>query len=153
LVAAESVPPHQRHHRVDNHIPSRADDALAGRLEQWFLDRRRLNDALVAHRLASLEQTFKRTEMHRQSAINVARARGRRDSYVRGLETALRNLSSAYEARVREISAGKILGRNFQLRSAGIVEVIGHGRLARSTEGGETAAARARSRPKAAEPG
>jgi hypothetical protein len=127
LVSAESMPPPLRHHRVERDVPAYADDILATRLEHWFRERQRLNDALVAHRLASLEQTFKRTETQRQRAIDVARTRERRESYVKGLETALRNLRSAHEARVREITAGKVLGKSFQLRSAGIVEVTGHG--------------------------
>ena len=135
LVAAESVPPARRTQRVDARLVHRAEEVLAARLEQWFVERQHLNEALVTHRLASLEQTFKRTERLREEGIRLARARGRRESYVRGLETALRNLRAAHEVTVSEVTAGRTLGKSFKLRGAGVVEVTGHGRLARDAQG------------------
>jgi superfamily II DNA or RNA helicase len=150
LVAADSVPPAQRSERVDERHVRQADDALAARLEAWFLERQRLNEALVTHRLTSIEQTFKRTQQLREDGITVARMRERRDSYIRGLETALRNLRAAHEVTVREITAGRTLGKSFKLRGAGVVEVTGHGRLAGDPQADQAATRRPGGRKEAA---
>ena len=97
VVGAESVPPAQRTKRIREGLIGRAEEVIVARLGEWFKERQRLNDALVAHRLASVEQTFRRTERMRESAIAQARMLGRRESYVRGLETALRNLRAAQD--------------------------------------------------------
>jgi SNF2 family DNA or RNA helicase len=150
LVAAEWVPPSQRTARVDTTFVHQAEEIVAARLATWFAERERLNDALVGHCLASVEQNFKRTERMREEAIAQARARGRQERYLRGLETALRNLRAAHGVKVREIEAGRQLGRRFELRGAGIVEVRHHGGLARGAEGDQAAATRAREGQKAA---
>lgn len=138
---AEAVPPAQREARVSEEIVARADNALAARLDARFTERQRFNDALVTNRRASVEESFKRVEALRQLGIVNARLRERRDSYIRGLETALRNLREAHHAKVREIEAGRVLGKSFQLCGAGVVEVRPDGRLEEAAGGGEATAA------------
>jgi SNF2 family DNA or RNA helicase len=150
VVAAEWVPPSHRTARVDATFAHLAEEVVAARLAVWFAERERLNDALVGHRLASVEQSFKRTERMREEAIAQARARSRQERYIRGLETALRNLRAAHAVKVREIEAGRQLGRRFELRGAGIVEVRHHAGLARGAQGNQAATARAGGGPKTA---
>jgi hypothetical protein len=127
IARAEAVPASQRGMSVPEAIVQRADETLVLRLETRFQERRRANEALVVNQLVSLEESFNRNQRLRQERIAMARMRGRRESYIRGLETGLRNFQAAHAARVREVEAGRSIGKSFDLRGAGVVEVSANG--------------------------
>lgn len=130
LRQAESVPSGQRYGGVTDDMPQRAEETLISRLDARYTERQRYNDALVTNRLSSMEETFGRTVMVKEQRIDAAKSRGRQATYVRGLETGLRNVKEAHRVKIREIEAGRLLGRSFQLRGAGVVEVTNNGRVA-----------------------
>lgn len=124
LSLAEPVPAAGRGPAASVDLIQRADEVLSVRLDDRFKERQRYNEALVANQLASIEETFKRNVRIREERIETAKTRGRRESYIRGLETGLRNLEEAHQTKIREIESGRSLGKSFFLRGAGLVEVI-----------------------------
>jgi hypothetical protein len=123
IARSDAVPAPQRGLPIPEAVIQKADEVLVHRLEARFRDRRRANEALVVNQLASLEESFKRNQRLRQERIAMAKMRGRKESYIRGLETGLRNFEVAHAARLREVEAGRKIGKSFSLRGAGLVEV------------------------------
>jgi superfamily II DNA or RNA helicase len=123
LVESESVPPASRRGAVTRERVDAATGVLTDRLNARFDARRRTNEALVSNMLASLRESHERTVELRRQQIELARLRGRKQSYIRGLETGLRNLEHAYQRRANEIEAARRLSKSYDLRGAGIVEV------------------------------
>jgi hypothetical protein len=127
IARSEAVPAPRRGMSVPETVIQKADEILVHRLEARFQERRRANEALVVNQLSSLEEGFKRNQRLRQERIAIAKMRGRKESYIRGLETGLRNFEAAHAARVREVEAGRRIGKSFDLRGAGVVEVSANG--------------------------
>ena len=123
IAEASSVPPAQRTTQVPDALCSRADEVLTLRLEERFRERQRSNDALVNNRLASIKESFERNQQKRSESIQKAQDLRRKESYIRGLETGLKNLERAYGEKVRDIESTRASGRSFLLRGAGVVEV------------------------------
>jgi len=120
---ASSVPPARRSAQVSEALCSLADEVLVLRLEERFRERQRINDALVSNRLASIRESFERNAHIRKERIEQARSRRRKETYIRGLETGLRNLEEAHCKKVQEIEATRRLDRSFLPGGAGVVEV------------------------------
>ncbi len=120
---AESVPEARRHLELEADVLDLAEDLFVSRLNVRFEARKRLNEALVANRLASLSETYRRNREIRGQRVREARQRGRRASYIKGLETRIRTLEAGYQDKVREIEANRELSRSYRLCAGGIVEV------------------------------
>ncbi|MGH8013073.1 MAG: SNF2-related protein [Candidatus Binataceae bacterium] len=123
LASAEQVPSGRRKARVPEEFCASAEETLVTRLNARLEEQRRSNDALVQNRLASLREGFARNRTRITQLIDFARLNRQRETYIKGLETRLRNLKSQQTERERQIEATRQLGRTFNLRGAGIVEV------------------------------
>ncbi|MFN8545523.1 MAG: SNF2-related protein [Candidatus Binatia bacterium] len=123
LLDSETVAPSARKGSVSADLIRRAHDVLTARLYERFERRKRTNDALVNNLLASLRESHERTVRLRKEQIAVARERGRKETYIRGRETGLRNLEDAHQRRIAEVEATRTLGKSFDLRGAGVAEV------------------------------
>jgi superfamily II DNA or RNA helicase len=123
LTGAEAVPVGRRKAQVAEETWHAADESIVTRLTQRFEERRRFNDALVQNRLASLREDFDRNVKRLRKSIESARANQRRETYIKGLETRLKNLEFEHLERERQIEATRQLSRKFELKGAGIVEV------------------------------
>jgi len=120
---ARSVPEARRYKGVPRSVCDAAEEELVTRLNAKFEDRRRVNDALVANRLASLRETYRRNREIRLQRIREAQERRRKESYIRGLQTRLTNLDEGYRAKAQEVEAMRDLTRSFKLEGGGVVEV------------------------------
>jgi superfamily II DNA or RNA helicase len=100
-----------------------ADELFVGRLKNRLNDLKRANDALVSNRLSSLEESFNRNMLKRQTLLEKAKILNRKETYIKGLETGIRNLKSQYELRRSEIEASRNIGYGYDIKGAGIVEV------------------------------
>lgn len=120
---ADSVPAARRHSGASSDAIAVAEEELVSRLNAKFESRRRANEALVANRLASLRETYERNRELRERRISEAKARWRREPYIKGLETRLRNLETGYLTKVDEVKATREMSRSYTLRGGGIVEV------------------------------
>ena len=118
-----SVPPAQRVAAISQPLCTLADEILVSRLQGRFEERRRSNDALVSNRLASAREGFERNKRRTLDQIEMAKLRNRKETYIRGLETRLRNQDAAFREREREIEASRELGRSFRLCGAGVAEI------------------------------
>ena len=124
VAEAESVSEAMRHPGVPDQALDTAEETLVARLDAKFEERKRLNEALVANRLASLRETFERNLELRRQRLEEARARRRQESYIKGLGTRVRNLKTGYEAKRAEIEDSRSMSRSYNLRGAGVVEVV-----------------------------
>ena len=123
VTEAESVPESRRRLELDADVLDLAEDLFVSRFNARFESTKRLNDALVANRLASLRETYQRNREIRERRVQEARQRGRKASYIKGLETRIRTLESGFEKKEREIKANRERSRNYKLCAGGIVEV------------------------------
>ena len=126
VAEADSVPESKRYLELDLDLLDRAEDLFVSRLNARFESRKRMNEALVANRLASLRETYQRNQQIREQRVREARERDRRASYIKGLETRIRTLEAGYDSKVQEIEASRELSRSYKLCAGGIVEVL-HG--------------------------
>lgn len=108
---------------VRQELVNEAEDVLVERLEAKFEERKRLNESVVERRLASLEETFKRTLRKREEQLRQSQIRGHQDRIIRMREGGIRNLKADYERKKLDIEAGRRLGRSYQLEGAGLLRV------------------------------
>lgn len=101
-----------------------ADQTFVARLESKLAQLRKSNNALISNQLASLEESFTRNINRRQTLLDKARINQRKETYIKGLETGISNLSLNYEKKKVEIEAARNISKGFDLKGAGIVEVI-----------------------------
>jgi hypothetical protein len=123
IAGAEAIPSGRRQVEIDPEVGTVAQETAATRLEQRKIMRSRVNDALVERRLASLRESLERNRRIQEQRLATARERGRKESYLRGIESRIRNLESTYERRRQEIERGRNLGEELDLRGAGGLEV------------------------------
>ena len=126
VAESTSVPESELDVGVSSSICHLADETLTQRLNEKFEKRKRFNEALVANRLASLRETFERNLERGETRLREAEERERKASYIKGLETRIRNLEIGYREKVVEVEATREMSRSFKPRGAGIVEVA-HG--------------------------
>ena len=100
-----------------------AEDVLVERLEAKFEERKRLNESVVEGRLASLEETFRRTLRKREEQLRQSQIKGHQDRIIRMREGGIRNLKADYERKKLDVEAGRRLGRSYQLQGAGLLHV------------------------------
>ena len=122
-----NIPEARRHLVVNRSLIDRAEEAFVSRLNARFRARRRLNEGLVANRLASLRETYERNRTLRQQRVREATDRGRRASYIKGLKTRIRTLDAAYRDKEADIERNREMSRSFNLRAGGVVEVVHDG--------------------------
>ena len=100
----------------------RADEVFVERIGEKERELRRINDALISNRLASLEASFKAKETKKLELLE----RGRRDErdprYIRMLEGGLNNIRNDYERKRAEIEAGRTVRKEYSLIAAGYLE-------------------------------
>ena len=101
-----------------------ADRTFVERLEKKLMQLRKANSALVSNQLASLEESYRRNVSRRQSLLEKARINRRKETYIKGLETGIRNLTLNFEKKKQEIEAARTINSGFDLKGAGIAEVI-----------------------------
>jgi superfamily II DNA or RNA helicase len=107
---------------VDSHI-NLAENVFTQRLNHRFEQLKRHNNALVSNRLASLEESFTRNVNRREALLEKAKLLKRKGTYIKGLETGIRNLKARYEESKKVIESTRNMGRGYDLKGAGIVEV------------------------------
>lgn len=104
-----------------------ADQTFIERLEKKLAQLRKANNALVSNQLASLEESYRRNVNRRQNLLEKARINKRQETYIKGLETGIKNLTLNFEKKRGEIEATRTINSGFDLKGAGIAEVIrGH---------------------------
>ena len=126
VAQATTVPEARRHQEIDRKFIDRAEEVFVSRLNTQFSVRRRLNEGLVANRLASLRETYERNRQLREQRVREAKERRRQPAYIKGLETRIRTLDAGYQDKVSEIEATREMSRSYNLCAGGIVE-IAHG--------------------------
>lgn len=119
------VPPGERglSNFPSDNIISVAEDTFLQRLNRRLEQLKRANEALVSKRLSSLEESFSRNIDKRESLLERARAQGKQQSYIRGLETGIKNLRLRYEDNRGEIESSRNIGKSYDLKGAGLVEI------------------------------
>ena len=126
LARATSVPPGELHaSAICENTLQIADGAVVERLNRRFAEQQKLNESMVAGRLASLDEAYRRQKHIREERLELARSRNRAANYIRMLEGGLRNLAAAYRQKRRELEEQRRLGRSLTVEGAGVVEV-GH---------------------------
>ena len=100
-----------------------ADETLATRLNARFEQMTKYNEALVSNRLASLEESYNRTFTKRSERLERAISENKKTTYVKGLETSIRNLKATFEDKKAEIESLRKIGKSFDLKGGGMVEV------------------------------
>lgn len=123
IVGAVAVPSGKRTISVTAEVGHAALETLATRLEARRERKRRVNDALIENRLASLRESHQRNRRIQEQRLRTARERGRKESYLRSIEGRLKNLEATYDQRRTEVDAARVLGERFDLRAAGGLEV------------------------------
>jgi len=108
---------------VRQELVNMAEDVLVERLEAKFEERKRLNESVVEGRLASLEETFRRTLRKREEQLRQSQIKGHQDRIIRMREGGIRNLKADYERKKLDVEAGRRLGRSYQLQGAGLLHV------------------------------
>lgn len=103
-----------------------AEDSFVKRLNKKLEQRRRFNDAIVSNRLASIEESFTRNLERREILLEKSKITGKKQSYIKGLETGMRNLKVKYEDSRLTIESTRNIGKAYDLKGAGIVEIL-HG--------------------------
>ncbi len=121
--SAEAIPSGRRELQTDPGLGSFAQERAAELLAERKTRRARVNEALVENRLASLRESYERNRKIQEKRLATARQRGREASYLRGIESRIRNLEAAYEQRRQQIEIGKTLGEELLLCGAGGLEV------------------------------
>ena len=71
-------------------------------------------------------ETYERNLERARNRVEEAQERKRKTSYIKGLETRIRNLEAGYFAKVDEVESTREMSRSYKARGAGIVEVA-HG--------------------------
>jgi hypothetical protein len=100
----------------------RADEVFVGRVGEKERELRRINDALISNRLASLEASFKAKETKKLELLERARLHGRDPRYIRMLEGGLNNIRNEYERKRTEIDAGRTVRKEYSTIAAGYLE-------------------------------
>jgi len=100
-----------------------ADETFVERLDKKLAQLRKANNALVSNQLASLEESFSRNINRRTVLLQKARINKRKETYIKGLETGIRNLTLTYEKKKGELEKARTLDNGFSLKGAGITEV------------------------------
>lgn len=121
----ESVPPEQRGINGMNYgdLYGISENTFVERLNNRYGQMAKHNDAIVTNKISSLEESFMRNVERRKSLLDKARASGRKTSYIKGLETSIRNMIENHEKKKIEIENMRDMGRSYELKGAGIVEV------------------------------
>lgn len=125
VLRSEIIPPSERGRLpLDTaDLIAQADETLAVRLKARFEQMSKYNEALVSNRLASLEESHNRIFTKRSERLEKAIIEKKKATYIKGLETSIRNLTAAFEDKKSEIQALRRIGKSFDLKGAGIVEV------------------------------
>jgi len=125
VTKAQMVPPGERGISILNvgQILKTADQTFVERLESKLSQLRKANDAMVSNQLASIEESFSRKITKRKNLLYKAHIKKRKESYIKGLETGIKNLTINLEKKKREIEATRTISSGFDLKGAGIAEV------------------------------
>ena len=75
-----------------------------------------MNESVVEGRLASLEETFRRTLRKREEQLRQSQIKGHQDRIIRMREGGIRNLKADYERKKLDVEAGRRLSRSYQLK-------------------------------------
>lgn len=121
---ADAVPAGRRKAQIPAEICHVAGDVLVERVMRRVEEHGRVNEGLVAVRLASLRESHAREVRIRQQQIATARERGRSESYIRGRETGLRNMELTYQEKMKEVESCRGVTYAMEPRGAGVVEVF-----------------------------
>lgn len=100
----------------------KADEVFIARIGEKERELRRINDALVANRIASLEASFKAKETKKLELLDRAKRGGKDPRYIRMLEGGLKNIRNDYERKRAEIEAGRTVRKEYSLIAAGYLE-------------------------------
>jgi len=101
----------------------RAIESLVARHQQYRLDRKKHNAALVEQRLSSLEASFRAKRAERQRRLDETRLRGK-ERGIALFEAQLRKLESDYEESRRKTEQAKEVSVSWSLEGAGYVRVV-----------------------------
>jgi hypothetical protein len=100
----------------------RADEVFVERIGEKERELRRINDALISNRIASLEASFKAKETKKMELLEKGRRGGKDPRYIRMLEGGLKNIRTDYERKRTEIEAGRTVRKEYSLIAAGYLE-------------------------------
>jgi len=101
----------------------RGEETFVKRLNKKKAELQLTNDALVASRLASLEQSFHNRLRRKKEQLSGAKERRREPRYIRMLEGTIRNLEADYLQKKQAIDATREVSTSFDLIAGGIVRV------------------------------
>ena len=100
----------------------RADEVFVERIGEKERELRRINDALISNRLASLEASFKAKETKKMELLERGRRDERATRYIRMLEGGLNNIRNDYKRKRADIEAGRTVRKEYSLIAAGYIE-------------------------------
>lgn len=126
VLRSETIPPSERGRLSLDTVTliEQADETLATRLNARFEQMTKYNEALVSNRLASLVESYNRTLTKRSERLERARNEKKKATYIKGLETSIKNLTATLEEKKTEIESLRRIGKSFDLKGAGVVEVF-----------------------------
>jgi hypothetical protein len=99
------------------------NDVLGSRIQALKNEMQKTNEAMIASRLTSLEQSLEIKLQKKQKLLDMAVAKQSAGQYIRMLEGGLRNLQADYNRRKKDIEDRRTIQLSFQELGAGYLRV------------------------------